>query len=91
MSIGRSVKAVLGGIVAFAVFAVLGEMTLRVIARLVARWSEAGVPLSGWHLAVADVGLFVARYFILALPVLLAVCVGTALLLSWKFSKHVAA
>ena len=38
MSIGRSVKAVLGGIAAFAVFAVLGEMTLRVIARLVARW-----------------------------------------------------
>ena len=91
MSIGRAVKALLGGFGAFLVLALLGELTLRVVARQVGAWNEAGLQLAGWRLLFTEVGLFFARYFIFMLPVLLFLCMAVAFVLARRASKHVAA
>ena len=91
MSIGRAGKALLGGFAAFLVLAALGELTLRIVARQVGAWSEAGLQLTGWRLLLSEVGLFFARYFVLMLPVLLCCCMVVAFVLARRVPKHVAA
>ena len=80
MIVRRTIKAFLGGSAAFLVLAVLGELTLRAIARLVTYWADAGIPISGWRHTFTETGLFFARYFVFMLPPLFLLCLVGALL-----------